>query len=327
MDSDHVNLRVKGRMVRLPGVTIEGRLVVIRGKWLRIATVHDDKWIEGEVLRDPEAAKSILLKSSTRADLFTFPQNIPDISPRFNYPMEWDNVAAVVLSNYTTWWEALPQESRKHVRKSVKLGVNVRTTECDDEFAQGVTAIYNETPQRQGRPFSKYHYDFPTVKSELLLLRERSEYIGAYLDGNLIGFIKIVYLGPVASILSILSRADQYDKKVTNALLAKAVEVSCSKGKTHLLYGAYIYGNKSSSPMTEFKRRNGFVQILAPRYYLPLTLKGRICFRLGLHRGLIGILPEPLIDWLQKIRLRLLAVRATLRRNPASPASSRSESN
>ena len=310
MESVHVNLRVKGRMVSLPSVNIENRLVIIRGKWFKTASIHDDKWIEGEVLHDPEAAMAILQKAPVRADLFTFPQNIPDIEPRFKHPMEWDNVAAVVLSNYTTWWEGLPQESRKHVRKSVKLGVQVRTVECDDVFAQGVTAIYNETPFRQGRPFSKYHYDFQTVKSELIQLRERSEYIGAYFNDNLIGFIKIVYLGPVASILSILSRADQYDKKVTNALIAKAVEVSCDREKTHMLYGAYIYGNKSSSPMTEFKRRNGFVQILVPRYYIPLTLKGRICYRLGIHRGLIGILPEPLIAWLQKLRASMLSVRA-----------------
>jgi len=220
-------------------------------------------------------------------------------------------------------WEGLPQESRKHVRKSVKLGVQVRVVECDDEFAKGVTAIYNETPFRQGRPFSKYHYDLQTVKSELVQLRERSEYIGAYLNDTLIGFIKIVYLGPVASILSILSRADQYDKKVTNALLAKAVEVSCAKSKTHLLYGAYVYGNKTSSPMTEFKRRNGFVQILVPRYYIPLTFKGRICYRLGIHRGLIGILPEPLIGRLQKLRTSLLGVRTRLISRPRLDGGSR----
>src|SRR5262249_55965372 len=32
--------------------------------------------------------------------------------------------------------------------------------------------------------------------------------------------------------------------------------------------------------------------VLMPRYYVPLTVKGRICMMLNLHRGWMGILPK-----------------------------------
>jgi len=31
--------------------------------------------------------------------------------------------------------------------------------------------------------------------------------------------------------------------------------------------------------------------MLVPRFYIPLTIWGSLCVKLGLHRGLLGILP------------------------------------
>jgi hypothetical protein len=56
------------------------------------------------------------------------------------------------------------------------------------------------------------------------------------------------------------------------------------------------------STLTEFKRRNGFEQVLLPQYYIPLTFKGKIALKLGLHRGLAGNIPRPLFRKLLKIR-------------------------
>jgi hypothetical protein len=243
-----------------------------------------------------------------KADLFTFPQRLPDIKPRHEYHMEWDNVAAVPLSTYSDWWEKrIPQESRKNVRRSVKRGVTVRTVPLDDQLIQGITDIYNETPVRQGKPFPKFGQDFQAVKKDVSQILDRSEFICAYHENELIGFVKLVYLGQVASILSINSKNLHFDKRPTNALMARTVEVCCEKGMSHLLYGRYKYGNKASSPLTEFKRRNGFEKILVPRYYIPLTLKGRIILKLNLHLGLIGILPGGLVDFLVKWRAWLFS--------------------
>jgi hypothetical protein len=92
-----------------------------------------------------------------------------------------------------------------------------------------------------------------------------------------------------------------YDKRPANALIAKAVEICEQKGISHLLYYNYIYNDPKSS-LTEFKRRNGFEQVLLPRYYIPLTPKGKIALSLELHRGLVQRIPKPLLMQLLKMR-------------------------
>src|SRR5262249_29878333 len=121
--------------------------------------------------------------------------------------------------------------------------------------------------------------------------------------GNeLVGFIKMVYMGEIAGILQLLCKKRHYDKRPANALLARAVELCHKKGLKYLIYGQYIYGNKSDSSLTEFKRRNGFEQILIPRYYMPLTVKGKIAFQAGLHHGLKQLLPKSTLDFAIKLR-------------------------
>ena len=46
-----------------------------------------------------------------------------------------------------------------------------------------------------------------------------------------------------------------------------------------------------------------FEEILVPKFYVPLTTKGRICLTLGLHRDLVATLPEWLIDRLYSARM------------------------
>jgi hypothetical protein len=298
-----MELRIKGKPVMVPSICVEDRTVLVFGKWIKMAVVHDENWVAGEVVKDPETVVAQIRQQKLKADFFTFPQRLPDSKPRYKYPMEWDNVAAIPLSNYSDWWEKrIPQESRKNVRRSVKRGVTVRTVPLDDQLIQGIADIYNETPVRQGKPFPKYGQDFQAVKKDVSQILDRSEFICAYAENEMIGFVKLVFLGQVASILSINSKNRHFDKRPTNALMAKAIEVCCEKGMSHLLYGRYTYGNKASSPLTEFKRRNGFEKILLPRYYVPLTLKGRIILRLNLHLGLINMLPGGLVDFLVKFR-------------------------
>jgi hypothetical protein len=87
--------------------------------------------------------------------------------------------------------------------------------------------------------------------------------------------------------------------------MAKAVELCAEKGISHLIFGKFNYGNKKHTPLREFKIRNGFEEILAPRYYVPLTVKGAISVRLKLHRGLLGLLPHSVITFLVNARSKL----------------------
>jgi hypothetical protein len=302
MSHDFKVISLRGKLVKVPALIVEDRAVIALGKWVRMASIHDEVWHEGQGVEDPEVAIA-KIKSALQADLFTFAQKIPDTQPKYSYRMEWDNVAAIPLTSYVDWWEnKIPQESRKNVRRGGKRGVTVRVAELDDELIRGIVEIYNETPVRQGKPFPKYGQDFATVKRDVSQLLERSQFIGAYLGTELIGFIKLVLVGRTASILSINSKNCHFDKRPTNILMAKAVEVAVGQGATHLIYGRYTYGKKVDSPLTEFKRRNGFVQVNLPRYYIPLTLRGRLMLTINAHRGLVGMLPGPVVDILVKVR-------------------------
>ena len=157
-----------------------------------------------------------------------------------------------------------------------------------DKLVSGITRIYNETPIRQGRKFLHYGKSFDQVKVANATYLGRSKFIGAFFNNELIGFIKFVTVNNVARIMQILSMEAHADKRPTNALLAKAIGVCCENGATHFIYGKYVYGRKQTSPVTEFKRRNGFEQFDFPRYYVPLTRFGALAIRCGLHRLTAG---------------------------------------
>jgi hypothetical protein len=88
----------------------------------------------------------------------------------------------------------------------------------------------------------------------------------ARFEGELIGFIQLVYMGGVAAALEIMVKTSHYDKRPANALIEKAVRHCAEKGMSFLTYGKYVYGNKGAdNPLTEFKARNGFEEFGAPR--------------------------------------------------------------
>ena len=293
---------LKGQVSKVPALMIHARPIVCGGKWLRIAQIYDEAWLEGQPVENPDEFLSALQRCALKADLFTFTQSLPETEPKHPFHLEWDNWAVAVTSDFKAWWERLPQESRKNVRRAERRGVVVRMVDWGEELALGIKGIYDETPVRQGRRFPHYGKDVETVKRENSSYLERSQFIAAYHEDELIGFLKMVYVGPTARIMQILSKNCHFDKRPTNALLAKAVEVCSQRPISCLIYGQYIYGNKTDSPVTEFKRRNGFHQVLLPRYYVPLTWRGRVAIAAGLHRGFKTLLPGPILSWLLGIR-------------------------
>jgi hypothetical protein len=306
MPLKHVEVRVKGKNTQVPAVEIDGRTIVARGGWIKTASIYDEIVAPGEPVREPKSFIEQLKRSGLKADVLTFFQRPPDLQPRFNYHIEWDNYAAVPITTYEDWWEKrLPQEARKNTRRSAKRGVVVKTVPFDDELVRGIHKLCNETPVRQGRPFWHYGKDFETIKREHATYLERSEFVGAYFQDELIGFIKMVYVDKVAFIFHILAFNSHYDKRPMNAMLAKAVEVCVQRGMGYFVYDKYVYGNKKDSSLVEFKRRNGFEQINFPRYYIPLTWKGRIYVALRLYRGLVGLLPAPVLKLALNLRDRL----------------------
>ncbi len=288
-------IRTAGKTFYVPSAEICGRTVVVTGKWIWTAQVKDEEVVEGVTVVDPESFIAKLKESELKADVFTFAQRPPETTPKYDYHWDWDNWAAVRTTCFKDWWENLPQESRKNVRRAARRGVVVRIVPFDDNLANGVHRIYNETPVRGGRLFWHFGKDFETVRGELATYLERSQFIGAYWNEELIGFIKMVYVDHVAMLMHIISMNEHYDKRPMNALIAKAVEFCEQKGISHLVYGQFIYGNRRQSSFLEFKRRNGFEQVNFPRYYVPLTLRGKVFVRLRLYRGFSGLVPEPIL--------------------------------
>ena len=302
-----VEVRVKDRLVMVPAVDIGGRIVVARGKRLRIATVRGDGMLEKE-LENPELYINELRDGANqklKADIFSFAQQLPATQPKYPYRMEWESVAAIQLVSFKQWWEALPQETRKNVRRSQRRGVALKIRNFDADLIEGIRGVNDESPlRREGMRNAYYRKSSEETRKLYGNFGDRCDFICAYFGEELIGFLHLVYRGEIASVLNLTTKARHFDKRPANALVAKAVEVCQARQISYLTYGLYNYGNKRDSPLREFKIRNGFEEILVPRFYVPLTVWGAICVKLKLHRGLIGILPSSVISLMVDLRSR-----------------------
>jgi hypothetical protein len=291
------DIRMKGRWVTVPSLDIDDKKVYATGKWLKIARVRGEEMSETE-LSNPELYIEKLKENQNhrvKADIFTFPQKLPATQPKYQYPMEQESVAAIHLTSFKEWWDSLPQETRKNVRRSAKRGVAVKIRELDDELIEGIRAVNDDSPVRQG--LQNAYYGRSSRETEKLYgeFVGRCDFVCAYVGDELIGFLHLVYRGDVASILNLTTKPSHFDKRPANAVMAAAVQACEDKGIRYITYGLYNYGNKHDSPLREFKIRCGFEEILVPRYFVPLTLWGGFSVKAKLHRGLIGILPTSVI--------------------------------
>lgn len=288
-----VDVRVKGRWIAVPVLRVNEVEIIGTGTWLRTARVRGEEMMEQE-LASPDLLCTAITSDPDvrlRADIFSFTQKLPNTQPLYSYPMEWESVAAIQLHEFDNWWTALPQETRKNVRRSAKRGVSVRISPFDDDLIDGIRSVNDDAPFRQGTRNAYYGQSFDDARKRYGEFIGRCDFICAYYEGEMIGFLHLVYRGDIAAILNLTVKPSHSDKRPANALMAKAVEVCTSRDLSHISYGLYNYGNKQDSPLRTFKIRNGFEEILVPRYFVPLTKWGRICIALKLHRGPIGILP------------------------------------
>lgn len=295
-------------MMRAHRIEVAGHRLECTGRWPRIARLTDEVWLEPP-LPDAAAIIDALRASGSRADLLSFAQHVDDTEPRHPFPHTWDSIAVADTTDFAAWWDALPQESRKHVRRSRKAGVTVRPAPFDGDLVTGIKRLYDETPVRQGRRFPHHGKDLETVRRENSSYLARSHFLGAYLDEKLIGFVKLVRVGSTARIMQILASQAHRDTFATHALLTAAVELCPSLPARHLIYGQYVYGRKTSSPMTEFKRRNGFRDVRVPRYHVPLNWRGRLALHTGFHRRAGDRVPEPLVNLFLRLRAFALSTR------------------
>jgi len=290
---------------------IDNKELVVRGTWLKIACLKDE-WFDH--VEDPGTFVGKLKAQGIRADLLTFWQNLPETRPLFPYRWEVDPVAVIPVSSFEHWFNhQIERSSRKAVRKAEKSGVFVKVVELHDEFLRGVLEIFNETPLRQGRPYENYGKDAATVKADLEKDRHRSDFIGAYVEQELVGFIQLGCTGIAAIPFGMVSKIAHRDKAPQNALLAKAIEVCEQKGIPYLLYGKWL-----ADSLGDFKRHNGCEKVDLPRYYVPLSLKGALALKLGLHHGLSAVLPEGMKNRLKELRKKWYSRTGELKKAPSA---------
>ena len=300
---------IKGQPAEIECVDIGGQTFSITRGPLTIVGLEDE-WYED--VRNPEAVIAALREHrGLTPDLFTFWQRLPDLEPKYPYYREAEDIAVLPIKSYDHWLNhQLKGRTRNLVRKAEKEGVVVRETAYDDEFVRGMTAIFNEAPVRQGRPFWHYGKDAATVKDQFSRYIHREHMIAAYYKDEMIGVVMLGNAGRFGLTGQIISSLKHRDKATNNALIAKAVEVCANRGLEYLVY--LFWSNDS---LSEFKRRCAFERTSAPRYYVPLTLKGKVGLKLGAHRGWSGMLPAPV-----KARLKEWRGSWYAKRNAEAPA-------
>ena len=282
---------------------ILGKEVRIRGGAVKIAYLDGEGY---QFFDDPaQAVAAIRGHRGKRVDLFTFIQQLSGGGSRYDFPCELDNMAVLHISTFDNWIKKqIDFKVRNKVRKAEKLGVSVREIVFDEAMALGVWAIYNESPIRQGKRFWHYGKDVGAVQKMNSTFPARSIYIGAFLEEKLIGFVKMVSNedGTQAGLMQIISMIQHRDKAPNNALIAQAVRSCAERGIANLWYANFSYGRKQSDSLADFKRHNGFQKVEIPRYYVPLTLMGRIALRAGLQRGITEWFPESIAVRYRKVR-------------------------
>ncbi len=276
---------------------IENHEIIVTNKLIKTARVELEY---DEDIADPASFIDKLKNHGVRADIFTFCQRVPESRPKYDYHTEWSDAAVISVDSYSHWWEKqIDAKTRNMARKAEKRGVVIKVIEFDDAFVKGIESIYNETPVRQGKPFWHYGKDFNTLKEIHSGYLDRSDFIGAYLNDELLGFIWLIYGKNTARMVQIISKIEHRDKAPANALVAKAVELCDIKKIPYLIYGVWSEGT-----LGDFKKSNGFKKIDLPRYYVPLTIKGKAALKLNAHRGLKNLIPKNIKHLLKDLRTK-----------------------
>ncbi len=285
----------------------EGLDMLIVRKKAFFRTAQDTR----EYGRDFFPTEAFLKKLADReVDVFTFIErswccSIPE--PEKSWVKAEDNIALLQVKTYDDWLESIGKKTRNMVRKAEKSGIRTDVVEPSETLALCIWKIYNETPIRQERAFPHYGISLETVRNIVFSARDDT-FLGAFLEGELVGFIQLAYGDSIAVLQQILSLQKHSDKAVNNALVAKAVQVCASRGVGWLMYARM--GNHPS--LDRFKENNGFSKFVFPRYYVALTKKGQAAVALGLHKDLKDTLPEviksplfPAFNWISRSKQRL----------------------
>jgi hypothetical protein len=280
---------------------IDNTEISVNGKLFRLARLRHE-WFD--FLDQPAALAEKIKKNKPGADLLTFLQEAHVPRPDFSYHREIASASVLTLKSFDDWWDNLHFKARNKARKAQKTGVEIHEVQLTDEFVRGVEKIYSESPLRQGRKFTHYKKDFPTIKGDLSSFPDRSVFTGAYFKGELIGFMKLYEGNGIMRIIHIIATLAHRDKCVMDALIAHAVKLCDKKSTSHLHYGDW-----ASRGLGAFRAKYNFQRQDCPRYFVPLTARGKFMLNLRLHKPLRERLPQAWADRLIALRNQWNAMR------------------
>ena len=302
---------VRGRIRSLPAVDLPtGARIVVDGGMLRTAEIHDELWLEARNRPEPGDCIDALREARIRADLLTFSQPLTRTEPIHDYRIEFDNYAVAEIESYDLWLKGIKGNSRRSIRKADEHGLTTRVVPFDDTLVEGIVTLFNESPIRQGKRFWHYGKPAEVVRREQSSYLERSSFIGVF-DGDLFaGFVKVVFIDDVADLMQIIASSAYFSKFATHALLSAAVRECERRGARSLVWGAYSYGGQKDSGLISFKRHNGFVRVDVPRYFVPLTVLGRVALGMNVHHGVTALIPAPVRSAAVRARGALNRLRA-----------------
>ena len=299
----------KGLLLLAPAKKQTNKTVLIGGKRceihdgiVRVLVLHDEVT---DSPPDPESTLQEIRQKKLPVDIFTFLQKPSEPLPKFPYHLEKDNLAVLEISTWTNWFRRqVHPNTRTNIRKAAKKGLVVRIEPFGDHITAGLVEVFNEAPIRRGRRYPYYGWDAEMVNRTWAIQLDQSSWVVAYYRESFVGFIKLIVGEGTARTSGTVAKEAHRDKCPMNALLSECVRLCASMGIRLLVYGKFTYGRKGETSLTEFKKHNGFKKLEVPRYYIPLTMRGRIGLRLGLHHSLIDVIPGPVQRTLLKLRSR-----------------------
>ncbi len=294
------NIRMAGEPVSIDGAIINGQPFVIEGGLVKTIEL---KYPWQEDLTDPENVISQLRAANKRVDILKFWQRIPDIEAKYPYYHEWHHPAAIPISTHEKWFKSqLNKNARNKVRRSAKKGLIVHQEQLTDELVHKIMGIYNDSPLRRGKRFWHYGKDFETVKCELLDDSTETTYVTAYVEEELIGFVKVLFYDRYARTTLILDKQSRRDIGCMNSMISKIVEICEDRKIPHFVYSFWRRGNHG-----QFQRSCGFEKHSVPYYYVPLSIRGKVTLMLNLHHGIRGWIPEKMMIYLLELRAKWYA--------------------
>lgn len=279
---------------------IGGQKYQITGRIVRTLALREEYL---EDVSDPEATVLEIQERKLPVDLFTFWQRPPETSPKFSYHMEWDNLAVVEISTYENWLKRqIHPNARNKIRRADRLGLAVRVEPYSEKLMAGLVELFNEAPVRRGKRNFYYGWDLERVKHTWATQLDQCVWVAAYYQEEFVGFVKLIVCDRLVRTSGTVAKEAHRDKGPMNALFAKCVELCAARGAPMLVYGKFNYGRKGEDSLTQFKKTLGFHRLDLPRYYVPVSVRGRVGLRFGLHHTVSEVIPEPAQRMLLKMR-------------------------